>query len=287
MESVLVDKAVAVEGDGDREAIVVEGPDLPAFVLSAARASICRVTVIGGPADIDALAPEEDYWRFAAVVVTADVLVTDIVIRNGWTDGISVSHSSSPTISDNDIRKRDGIGIAVFDSSSPAITGNDIRESNFGICAMDNSTPRVEGNTIRENDDEGVSVAGSAARDRWQRHPREQVGWHLGIRRRSSGDREQRYRRERPPRPLGDRPFPLIAGNRVNRNLGPGISISGKTSAPTITGNSISANGNSGIEVSQGAKPTIEGNEFSDNGGSGIWAWGDGTSPATLRQSLP
>ena len=238
VESVRVDKAIVIEGEGDREAIVVEGPDLPAFVLSADKASIRGVTVTGGP-DHDNSASKEDFWRFAAMVVTADVLVTDVAVRNEWTDGISVSHSSAPTIRGNDIHRCEGTGIAVFDSSTPTIAGNDIHENTFGIGVMDGSAPLVKGNDIRENDDEGLSVAGSAAPTITGNdiHANKWGGiWVL------------------------DSAAPTITGNDIHGNGHHGLWVT-DSAAPTVTGNGFHGNDRRDIEVAAGSTASIDGRE--------------------------
>ena len=92
VESVFVDKAISIEGDGDREAIVVEGPALPAFHVLADGASLRGLTLAGGRE----WSPDDG--ELPVLALTADATATDLVIADGAASGIGVYDSAAPTI---------------------------------------------------------------------------------------------------------------------------------------------------------------------------------------------
>jgi nitrous oxidase accessory protein NosD len=71
---------------------------------------------------------------------------------------------------------------------------------------------------------------------------------------------------------------PLIEDNELHANH-TGIGVRGRGSAPEVTGNRISATVHAGVIVDEEAGGVFEGNTLSGSGGPGIWVDDPGTSP--------
>ena len=153
VESVVLDKPVTIEGDGDRAAVLVEGPSLPAFHVLADGASLSGLTLTGGrplPEEGETV-PPGDRWQLSCLALFADATATDLVIADGVATGIAVGDSASPTISDNEVHGNQW-GIAVGDSASPTISDNEVHGNQFGIAAAEAAAPTISGNVIHGNE---------------------------------------------------------------------------------------------------------------------------------------
>ena len=137
VESVVLDKAVSIEGDGDRAAIIVEVQDLAA---------------------IHVLADGAAFGILVTDAATPTVTGNDIH-DNEW--GIGVGDSATPTITDNTIIEDFG-GISVLDSATPTILGMSIVQNQGGILVGNSATPTISENEVYENERFDIRIVDGA-----------------------------------------------------------------------------------------------------------------------------
>ena len=260
VESVVLDKAIGIEGDGDRAAILVEGPSLPAFHVLTDGASLRGLTLTGGrplPEEGETV-PPGDRWQLSCLALFADATATDLVIADGAATGIAVGDSATPTISDNEVHGNEW-GIAVGDSATPTISDNEVHGNEFGIAAAEAAAPTVSGNVVHGNQ-LGIHVGGSATPTITDNliHGNESAGIAL----------------------IGSA-APTISDNLIHGNQF-GIGVYG-SAAPTISDNLIHGNELAGIGVGDSAAPTITDNDVHDNDMLGIGVYESAALDRSLR----
>lgn len=263
VESVVIQKAIHVEGEGDRSAIVVEGPELPAFHVLADGSSLHGLTLTGGrPRSEFEMIPREDLWQYACLTLSADASATDVIISDGADygimvlgsaaptitgndihqnhEGIGVQDDAAPTISGNDIHENAVVGISVRDAAAPTITENVVHDNGTGLLVSDSAAPMIMENEIHVNLRSGIMAVASAA-PTITRNDIHQNG--VGVM-------------------AGDSSAPAVSDNDIHENQF-GISVTTHV-AVTITGNRIHGN-EYGIVMGTPAAVTITGNDIHDN----------------------
>jgi parallel beta-helix repeat protein len=262
-ESVAIDRAITLAGDGDRDAIVVLSDDAPCLIVGGQTARIAHLTVRGGGAC-------DEWGGKAAILVSGGSPILDGLVL-AESHGIRITKGASPTIhgcvvrdgpragiwaqlstgiiEDNDIFGNALFGIVVRGTgSAPLVRANRVRENDGGVWVSAGASPVIEDNDIYCNITRGIWVDCTAPQIRANRI---RGGRRYGIV--VSGFAAGR-----------------IEANDIFGNAGDGIAITDLGGRAVIRANRIRDNGGMGIRVHSRAAGTIENNEFTGNAGGAI-----------------
>ena len=281
-ESVRIAQAIDVRGQGDRETIVVEGTEGPAFVVSADGVHLAGLTCEGGREFDDEADEVRLRSRSAGVLlINCDAVVEGLLIQNTRGDGIDIGGGSS-TVRQNTVRGAVGHGVAIWGGATCLIEGNDIADSAVGITIGQGGTaPVVKANTVHDNEHVGIVVMGGASPIVEDNEVSGNGRSGIAI--------------------SGTATAPLVLANTVQTNAGEGIRVIGAATptisrnlvggneshgivvigagtAPLVRNNWVHGNSGDGIKVTDAATPTIELNEITENEWIGVRIIGAGSS---------
>lgn len=86
-------------------------------------------------------------------------IITDNILSNNSSDGISALSSSTATITGNTITSNGGMGIKIESTSTATITGNTVTSNaGLGISAYSDSTATITGNIVTNNTFGGIRI---------------------------------------------------------------------------------------------------------------------------------
>jgi parallel beta-helix repeat protein len=282
-ESVVVEgKTITIQGDGDRDGIVVGWDHGPAFTLVATRSTLVGLTIVGGrprPAtevlaslQVTGGAPQLDGLRVThgrGIVfrgTAAGVITRSQIDSND--NGIWLHDAASPRIEENDIWANKVCGIYVGGTGSDSlIRANRIHDcQSAGISVWEGASPRVEENDIWANRG-GIYVRGAGTDPLVRANRVHDAILGSGI-------------------SVWEGASPRVEENDIWANRLPGISIRDAGTDPLVRANRVHDGHDRGIGVAEGASPRIEGNEVWANRSAGIWISGAGTSPVIIGNTV-
>ena len=262
-ESVAIDRAITLAGDGDRDAIVVLSDDSPCLIVGRKTTRVAHLTVRGGGACdelggkaavlvsggsplLEGLILAESYG--IRVMKGASPSIHGCVVRDGPRAGIWAQLSTG-IIEDNDIFGNALFGIVVWGTgSAPLVRANRIRQNDGGVWVAAGASPVIEDNDVYCNVARGIWVDETAPQIRANRiHGGRRYG--IVVSGRAAG---------------------TIEANDIFGNAGDGIAITDMNGSTVIQANRIHDNEGVGIRVHSRASGTIENNEFTGNAGGAI-----------------
>jgi len=254
-ESVIVDgKTITIQGDGDRDTIVVGWDQGPAFVLVKTRSTLTGLTIVGGNPD-----PASD--GFASLGISGGAPQLDhLLLRNGG--GVVFAGGAAGAIEHSEIR-RNRCGILAYGGASPRIEGNEIWANvAFGMSIVGAGTdPLVRANRVHDGKGPGLLVREGASPRIEGNEIWANAGLAIGI--------------------SGAGTDPLVRANRVHDGKGPGILVD-EGASPRIEANEVWSHADVGIAIlDAGTDPLVHANRVRGCKGSGILVSG-GASP-TIR----
>lgn len=236
MESVVIEgKTITVQGDGEREAIMVGWDQGPAFTLVGTRSTLARLTIVGGsPRPKSNPRPEAaSLWVKGGAPQLDELEVT----RGG---GIWYDSGATGTIEHSQIRDTNG-GIYVCEGASPSIEANDISAQSLAAIVVRGAAtdPLIRANRVHDGQSAGFFVIEGAS----PRIELNEIWACVGAGMLISGAHVA----------------PMVTGNTVRDVRGDGIVVVDGAS-PTIAGNTITGNSGASIRVYEDANPMIGSN---------------------------
>lgn len=152
LESVTVEgKTMTIRGDGDRDLIIVDGPDLPAFHLVATNTTIDNFTITGGGG-------EEEHASL--LIMGGNAHLDRLHVTAGR--GVLFAERAAGLLT-RSVVDEDGHGILVFDGACPRIEENEIWGNEVGLCIYGmGSGPLVRANRVHDVKGAGILVGNGA-----------------------------------------------------------------------------------------------------------------------------
>lgn len=166
-------------------------------------------------------------------------------IENNGGDGITYTHASAGTASNNTIDGNGDKGIRVLGTSAPTLSSNDIHDNpGDGLAFNDQSGGTAKNNRIHNNGDKGIRVLGSAAPTLTDNQVTDNQGEGVAYLDSSAGGAD---------------------GNTVSGNHANGLTVANQAS-PTLTSNSLENNDACGLLLQDTAAPKLANNLVTGNG---------------------
>ena len=297
---VVIDRAVAIEGDGDRAAIILEpfGGECLGFAVSGA--TVGGLTIRPSRAGNDGA----DYSAVSVRDVSATIERCDLTSHLGAT--VWVGGPSSLAII-RGCALADGAqnGVYVGEEGRAELIGSRVRGHRWSLMVGGpHASLRVIDCEITDNLDDGIAAAAGAVLvvERTavtgnagtgvlclEAAPSSSItdsaitgngGPGIAVR----GGRGIRVARNRVARNaagiiVDEGASPALEENEVADNADVGIGVTGDMTDPLVTGNAITSRRPAGIVVRQGAAGTFERNRLAAGDAAGIWVADDASCP--------
>ncbi len=238
--TVLIDKALDITGQGDRDTIILSAEAGPVIEFTAAQGRIANLTLrqegsgsgrVGagvamsrGRLDLTGCDITSETSVCVAVYGDAAPFVLGNNIHHGKTGGVMVHDQGGGEYRDNDIHHNGNTGVYLSSEAVGVLRDNDIHNNSGAGLAVLEGSPEISGNRIYANYVNGVFVAGGAG---------------------------------------------VFQDNDIHTNSGAGVEVVGR-GAPKVSGNRIYANYVSGVSVSLGGAGVFQDNDIRGNYASGV-----------------
>jgi hypothetical protein len=250
--SIVVSKDITIIGDGEREEVVIEATDSPAFLLDDTDATLSTMTLrgelsrvlvrAGAPVLIDLVFDEVGQTTPEKVGPESEALLireaSEAVVRGSsfQASPIKVGVGASPTFADNQIVVPTGIGILIWLSPTSATIVDNVIKANTGILVVGADVVARDNTIIADTGISLIDADGAIFEDN------ELFDNEVAIKVTRSDS--------------------LIAHNDLRDNSVGIVVVSG---SPTLDGNAISA-GRTGLSLwGRSATPVLSGNVICDN----------------------
>jgi parallel beta-helix repeat protein len=258
----ITDHDIAVQIGGEARATIVDNT-IGASTVSAISIVESSTAVVSDNAIADATGVGIQAAGSASVEIRGNSIETDGSI------GISFVDDADGVAADNRLRNR-SVGIRIGGSASPDVTDNTIRASvEAGIVFAEAATGRATGNDVSGEGAIGVFVSGAAAPElRDNSLTGNSVGLVLTDDARGTVAANTIQSNAVGVQMIG-RSAASVNGNVIADNVDAGA-VFGDASTVRFERNTVSLNGQVGLEISGSAEPTISENEVRGEGVYGV-----------------
>lgn len=276
-ESIVIDKALELVGEGDANEIVIEGSGEDTLVFDAPHGRIANLTLRQSPSDesaghclvirtgrpiVEGCVISSRSLSCVAVRGSADPVIRRNTIVHGAQFGVVFQDEASGLLEDNDITDHRIANLLLRDQADPVVRRNRIaRGATFAIAVRDKSRSVLEDNDVSECDNVVVNISDDAKPT--LRRNRIRDGRIFGV-------------------CIDGEAQPLLEGNEITGNANCGVVIQG-ASHPTLRDNRIHDNRNFGVSIEGPACAVLEQNELASNRYAEIWVT-NGAKP-TVREN--
>ena len=296
---VVVDRAVAIIGDGDVTLIVLEPIGGEALGIAASDASVSGLSIRPARAGNDGADHSAVAVRDAAVTIEGCLLTShlgatvwvggpasravlrDCTLTGGAQNAVWVVEEGRAEMAACRVSGHRWPVAVAGPHASLVIEGCEIVDNlDGGIASMGRATLVVERTTVSRNAGSGILLGEPAPASRVEDCTIEgnsAFGVLVGAGRGAAVLRN-RIRDNTVGIVVVDGATPRIEGNELSGN-GTGIGVRGEGSDPVVVANTISGGRNSGVIVDEAASGRFDGNTVSGTGGAGVWVDDHGTAP--------
>lgn len=278
--SLVIDKPLVIEGDGQREDIVVAATGADVIRFEAGIGRIANLTlrqegggarwncvfITGGQLELEACDITCRSLSGVSIANGADPRLRYNIIHDCRQSGVLIYNSGRGLLDDNEIYENAQAGVEVKTGSNPQLTHNRIRDSGDGILVHSGGLGVFEDNEIQGMRQYGVAVKGSSPTLRKNSiHDCGRVGVYIYDRGEGILKDNDIYAHGSSGVVISSGARPTLSANRIHHCTESGVLIY-DGGMGILEGNRIYRNLLNGVEIREASRAVLQRNEINGNG---------------------